>query len=160
MITVFCKPHDDKDAVLHGLDVISPIPMADLLVQDPEHDPERPHTIHYRVPDTELTVQKTQTDEGTMIIYTLFFKKLSALNTFAKKLAACLTKEEKNDFLEEPELLLDAEGKLSLRLDKELLMNEKMSLTQDGNCYQVKASIAAYPKNQENIIAVLEKIIG
>ena len=97
-ISVFSKPHDDDQRVLHGLNQLSPIPTAVLLQQDPEHDPERPHTIHYRMPDTVLTVQRTQTDDGAMKIYTLFFRKMHDVNRFARQLRDAMTAEELKEF--------------------------------------------------------------
>jgi RNA binding exosome subunit len=158
-VIVFCKPHDDQGKVLHGLDIISPVPTATLLQQEAKQDPERPHTTHYRMPDIEFTVQKTSTDEGTMMIYTLFFKKLSWVNHFAKQLLSSMNAQERAEFADSPQLLLDSDGKLSVRLDKELLMHDKLSLTEDGQCYQVKASVAAYPKSEERILATVQRML-
>jgi RNA binding exosome subunit len=158
-ISVFCKPHDEKTAVLAGLDILSPLPTGVLLAQEAEYDPERPKTIHYRMPDIEFTIQQTETDEGKMIIYTLFFRKMSAVNEFARKISLNMTPEERKEYQDEPEKILDAEGKLSVRIDKELLMQGKISLTDDGNCYQVRASVAAYPKNEERILEAVKKIL-
>jgi RNA binding exosome subunit len=158
-VSVFCKPHEVKEEVLHGLDQLSPVPTKVLLAQDPIYDGERPHTIYYRVPDVELTVQQTSTDEGAMIIYTLFFKKMHDVNVFMRQLLDAMTPEELAEFQANPALLLDFEGKLSCRLDKELLMQEKWSLTEDGHCYQIKAAVAAYPKNLENVQAVLSQVL-
>lgn len=158
-IAVFCKPHDDQQAVLHGLDCVSPIPMSALLAVVPEHDVERPHTRYYRLPNIDLTVQETQTDEGKMTIYTLFFKKIHDVNQFARRLVAAFTPEERAAFENDPASLLDLEGHVTCRLDKELLMREKWSLTDDGNCYQVKAAVAAYPKNHDVIVEVLGTLL-
>jgi RNA binding exosome subunit len=158
-ISVFCKPYDKKEDVLAGLDALSPLPTATLLEQDPKHDPERPHTVHYRLPDVELTVQQTETDEGKMTIYTLFFRKISSTNHFLHQILDAMTQEERKAFRDEPGSLLDFEGKLSLRLDKELLKKGRLSLTDDGTCYQVKAAIAAYPKTEEQVLRVLDQIL-
>lgn len=159
-ITVFCKPHDDEQRVLKGLDELSPVPTAVLLQQDKRHDPERPSTVHYSLPDVTLTVQETETDDGSMKIFTLFFRKMSVVNHFARDFISWLTPDEHEEYRNEPERLLDYEAKLSFRLDKELLQNGKRVITDDGNCYQVKASIAAYPKTPEKILAALEKILS
>jgi RNA binding exosome subunit len=160
IITVFCKPHDDNALVLHGLDLLSPVPTAVLLQQEFEHDPERPKTMHYKMPNTELTVQKTESDDGPVIIYTLFFKKLTDVNVLARKLAKAMTPEERQAYSDDPSLLLDHEGKLSLRLDKELLMHDQFSLTEQGHCYQIKATIAAYPKTEEKILEGAARILS
>jgi RNA binding exosome subunit len=159
-ISVFCKPHDDRERVLKGLDLVSPVPTAVLLMQDKEHDPERPRTAHYRMPDITLTVQDTDSDEGRMTIFTLFFRKMSAVNHFARALRNAMTPRELEEFRDDPAALLDAEGKLSVRLDKDLLMEGKLSLTADGNCYQIKASIAAYPKTEEKLLEALGALLN
>jgi hypothetical protein len=158
-ISVFSKPHDDEQRILQGLDLISPVPTGVLLQQDPEYDSQRPQTTHYRTPDIVLTVQKTQTDDGLMKIYTLFFKKMHDVNRFARQLRDAMTADELKEFQEAPEELLDAEMKLSCRLDKELLMQGKWSLTDDGHCYQIKASLAAYPKTEKNILVALKHLL-
>lgn len=158
-ISVFSKPHDDEALVLHGLDQVSPVPTGVLLSQGPEPDPERPRTIYYRMPDVELMVQRAETDEGMMTIYTLFFKRMHDTSRFMKQLRQAMTREELEGFSEDPATLLDADGKLSCRLDKELLMREQWSLTDDGNCYQVRAAVAAYPKTPANVVRVLESIL-
>lgn len=159
-VSVFCKPYEQKEDVLRGLDVASPIPTAVLLQQDPKHDPERPRTTHYRMPDITLTVQVTETDDGPMTIYTLFFRKLSATSHFLRQVLGALTPQERAAFQQDPGGLLDYEGKLSVRLDKELLKKGRWSLTDDGNCYQVKAAVAAYPKTEERIIGTIEKALA
>jgi hypothetical protein len=157
--TVFCKPHDNNIAVLAGLDAISPVPMAELLALDKKHDPERPRTVHHAQKDITLTIQQVSSDDGTVSIYTVFFRKISWVNAFSRKLFAAMTKEERQEFSEHPAELLDSEGKLSLRLDKELLMQGKLSLTDDGNCYQIKASVAAFPKSEEQVMHMLRAML-
>jgi RNA binding exosome subunit len=159
-ITVFGKPHDDLPAVLKGLDAVSPVPTATLLEQEKNYDGERPNTVHYRLPDVELTVQQTPSDEGTLTIYTLFFKRMAWVNAFARQVVAAMTPEEHKEYGSAPETLLDSDARFSLRLDKELLMQGKVVLTDDGNCYQVKASVAAYPKNDEQILETVKRMLS
>ena len=159
IISVFCKPHDVREDVLKGLDILSPVPTATLLAQDPIQDPERPRTTHFHMPDIELTTQDTDTDEGRMTIFTLYFRKMSAVNSFARVLRDAMTDDERTVFREDPQTMLDAEGKLSCRFDKDLLMTGKVVITDDGSCYQVKASVAAYPKTEKRILEALESLL-
>jgi hypothetical protein len=159
-ITVFCKPHDNNAAVLCGLDCISPVPTSTLLAQEKKFDAERPNTVYYSMKDIELCMQRTTTDDGAMVIYTIFFKRMSWVNALCRKLTAAMTKEEKEKFLGNPNLLLDADKRLSLRLDKELLMQGKLVITEDGHCYQVKGSVAAYPKSEERVLATVQRILS
>jgi RNA binding exosome subunit len=159
IVSVFCKPGDNKEQVLSGLDLISPIPCKELLALDPAYDGEHEQTLHYRTQGVTLTVHKAESDDGIMLVYTLYVNKISTVNVFARKLIACMTKDEIQEYKIAPALLLDPEGKLSLRLDKELFIHGKWSLTKEGSCYQVKASIAAYPKNKENTLKVLRELL-
>ena len=129
IISVFSKPHDDKEKILVGLNVLSPVSIKELLEQEAAHDSDHEQTLHYRVKDVDLTVQKVETDDGKMIVYTLFFKKMHDTSIFAKKIVACMTPEEKKEYHAFPERLLDFEERLSLRLDKELLMNGTLSFS-------------------------------
>jgi RNA binding exosome subunit len=150
-VSVFCKPGEDKDALLRGMDVISPVPTAELLALKAEQDPERGRLIHHRGKDIDLTLEDAETDDGKMTIISLFFSRMSWTTAFAKRLAPLIADEP-------AESLLDYEGKLSVRIDKTLLSSGKLALTDDGHCYQVKASIAAYPRTMENALSVVERM--
>jgi hypothetical protein len=157
-VSVFCKPNDDREAILCGLDLLSPVPAADLLRQDPERDPDHGY-VHHRLKDSDLMVQDTLTDQGTMTIFTLYFRRMSSVNAVAGMFRETLSEEELAQHREDSASLLDADGRMSFRLDKEALMRGQVRLTASGECYQVKASIAAYPKNEERIIEALKRIL-
>ncbi len=160
VITVFCKAYDTQELVLAGRDALSPVPTKDLLALDREYDPDRPHTVHYRAKDVTLTVEEADSDDGRMSIYTLYFRRMHDTTVFARRLVACMSAQYKKGYEDDPASLLDADGKLSVRFDKQLLMRGKLALTQDGQCYQVKASVAAYPKTAERIEEAVRKILA
>jgi len=159
IISVFCKPYDDPERVLAGLDTLSPVPTKELLALDKEYDPERQRTIHHRGKDITLTVQEEESDDGDMIIYTLFFRKIHDVNGFARKMVECMSDNEWEAYTANPAALLDSDGKLSVRFDKRLLLRGKLVLTDRGDCYAVKAAVAAYPKKQENVERVVRRIL-
>jgi RNA binding exosome subunit len=154
IISVFCKAYERKEEVLAGLDLLSPKPTAELLALEKEYDPERPHTIHYRAKDITLTVQETESDDGTMTIYTLFFRGLHDTSVFAKRMRDVLP--ERSD----PLSFLDEEGRIVLRFGKRDLMRGKLVLSPTGDCYLAKSTVAAYPKTPERIEAVARRILG
>jgi|GEM_PF-5041777 len=159
-ITVFLKPHDDGAQVRAGLSLLSPVAVDELLLIKRECDPERPRTYYHRMKDIELTVQETEIDEGKMVVYRLFFKKMHDVNVFAKKLVGTITPMERMAFQRDPGRLLDDDFHLSVRFDKTLLMAGRLALTEDGNCYQVKAAIAAYPRTEEGIVRAVQKLLS
>jgi RNA binding exosome subunit len=160
IISVFAKSYDDKEKILLGLDQLSPVRMQVLLSKDPQYNPELAHTVLYSLPNITLTVQEAESDDGIMNIYTLFFRKMHDVNLFAKRIISSMTPQELDQYRSNPASLLGADSKLSLRLDKEQLIQGKLVTTRSGNCYQIKASIAAYPKNEETILDVLKRILN
>jgi len=57
------------------------------------------------------------------------------------------------------ETRLDSENNFFLRLDKDKLLEGKYELTDSGNCFHVKLTIAAFPKSRENAIKVVKTIL-
>ncbi|HIH24019.1 TPA: hypothetical protein HA251_03230 [Candidatus Woesearchaeota archaeon] len=160
IVSVFCKAYERQEEVLAGLDTISPIPTAELLKLDKEFDPDRPRTYHYRGKDVTLTVQELESDDGRMQAYTLYFRGLHDTSRFAKLLRESMSPERRAACADDPTMLLDDEGKLVVRFDKRDLMRGKVSLTTTGDCYAIKAAVAAYPKTIERAEEVVRKILA
>lgn len=159
-ISVFCKAYESKEQVLSGLDILSPMPVQELMAQKKEYDNERLKTTFYRAKDIELTVQETESDDGIMTIYTLFFKRMHDTSEFAKKIAAAHNEQQKKMICEDPESVIDSEGNLKIRFEKRSLMNGKIEIADHGDCYLASAAIAAYPKTYEAVADVVKKIFG
>jgi RNA binding exosome subunit len=157
--TVFVKPHDDEQHLLAGLDQLSPIPTRELLAAPVEHDHERPHTTHQTVKDTTLTIQEVGIDEGRMRIISLHTKRMHACTMLVEKFAVALTDDERTAIMDDPHSVLDEDLHLSFRLDKELLPQGKFVLVADGQCYAIKAAIAAYPKHEDTILAAVRTML-
>lgn len=68
-------------------------------------------------------------------------------NTFIKKLNEALTKEDKEKLITQTNRL-DDNLDFFLRLNKDKLINAKYELTDTGECYHIKISVAAFPKNK------------
>ena len=158
-ITVFQKLKDKESDIIAGLDCISPVPIQTILAIEGEQDEERPAMMHHKMPDAELSVEKLTGEDGTIIIRSLFFKRMSWTSAFARRLVLAMTEDQHQKYVNEPELLLDADDKLSVRLDKASLLAGKMLLTESGNCFQVKAAVAAYPKNRERALMTLWRML-
>ena len=55
---------------------------------------------------------------------------------------------------------LDEECNFFIRLDKEKLMNGECWITDSGDCYHIKISVAAFPKKKERAKQVVEQIFS
>ena len=79
------------------------------------------------------------------------------INAFIESLVAKLG-EEKKTLLEQLDSRLDDNLNFFIRLDKEMLLKDKFVLTDSGNCYHIKISIAAFPKRREKAVGVLKEL--
>lgn len=68
--------------------------------------------------------------------------------------------QEQRDLLNKQiESRLDDDNNFFFRLDKDKLMNDEYLLTDSGNCFHIKITIAAFPKTRENAINAIQQII-
>ena len=68
---------------------------------------------------------------------------------FLKVLNEKLSKEQKDMLVMQVDSRLDDELHFFIRLDKEKLMDDEYFITDSGNCFHVRMSIAAYPAKKE-----------
>ena len=106
---------------------------------------------------------KTSTAEGfehTKIkIFELTLTKEKHTTKFLKALINKLDDEQKQLIFKQAESRIDENLKFFLRFDKEKLVKEKnLWLTDEGNCFHIKISIAAFPATKENALEVVKTI--
>lgn len=78
---------------------------------------------------------------------------------FLENLINKLSDGQKQLILKRSESRLDENLKFFLRFDKENLIKEnKLWLTDEGNCFHIKISIAAFPSNKENALEVIKNL--
>lgn len=77
------------------------------------------------------------------------------LNFFKEKL-----NEQQKEVLVKQENRLDDECNLFIRLDKNKLLNNEYWITDSGDCYHIRISIAAFPKKKEKARQVVEQIFS
>ncbi|MBW2991201.1 hypothetical protein KY348_05870 [Candidatus Woesearchaeota archaeon] len=75
------------------------------------------------------------------------------LESFVSKL-----NEQQKQSLVKQENRLDDDCNLFIRLDKQKLLNGEFWITDSGDCYHIRISIAAFPKKKEKAKQVVEKI--
>ena len=83
------------------------------------------------------------------------------IKEFLKNLLKNLDEEEKTRVLGQIESRLDENLDFFLRFDKdELIKNNKLVLTDSGNCFHIKISVAAFPKKREVALEAIKNIFN
>ena len=141
-ITVFCKPEDDVGLITEKLLFLVPFDLK-----------------------KEKIKFKKRTAVGfnnrKIIILEVYLKKESHTNLFLTDLVKKLTYEQKLLIKKQAESRLDHELNFFLRIDKSRLINEnKLWLTDKGDCYHIKIKIAAFPKKKEIALKIIDKIFS
>ncbi len=95
--------------------------------------------------------------EKKIRVIEIMLEKDRHMNRFIENLNSRLNEEQKALIRLQAESRLDNELNFFLRFDKEKLLNEdKLWLTDSGNCFHIRINIAAFPKNREAAL----KIVG
>ncbi|HIH31623.1 TPA: hypothetical protein HA235_02850 [Candidatus Woesearchaeota archaeon] len=94
-----------------------------------------------------------------IIIYELSIHKESHTNQFISNLMKSLTIEQKQYLISDKHERLDEELGFYLRLDKKALLEGKYLITDSGECFHIKMTIAAFPKNRENALKVIDEAL-
>ncbi|MBS3131773.1 hypothetical protein J4212_05045 [Candidatus Woesearchaeota archaeon] len=100
-------------------------------------------------------------EEKKIIILESILTKERHTNKFLESLLEKLESGEKQRILLLKEPRLDENADFFLRFEKnELLENRKLALTDSGNCFHIKISIAAFPKSGENALKAVQGIFS
>jgi len=94
-----------------------------------------------------------------IIIYEAELSKERHTNAFLKSLKEKLNEQQK-EMLMRQENRLDDDCNFFLRLDKQSLLNNSFNITDCGDCYHIRISIAAFPKKKEAALEVMKKIFS
>jgi RNA binding exosome subunit len=112
----------------------------------------------------KLAVKRTNASgfsEKTIVIFELFLEKEKHTSAFLKYLKQRLSDDQRQLLLRQSESRLDSELSFFIRLDKPKLLDEdRVWITDSGNCFHIKMSIAAYPSTHESALKVVENWLG
>ncbi len=110
---------------------------------------------------TKLTTNKKAMgfNDREIITYTVDIKRSPDVKAFLNHLMPNLS-ELKETLLNQLESRLDEDLHFFIRLDKENLKNDIYKLTDSGNCFHIKMSIATFPKRRETAIEILKEILS
>lgn len=140
-LTAFCKPEEDLQIIKEGLTALVPFNLEEnkLKVED-EADTFEHRTIH---------------------ILRITLKKLNHTNQFVKNFLTSLSDEQKKTLLEQEESRIDEEYNFFVRISKTMWSKHKMiELTDSGDCYHIKFTLACYPKNRNTALALVRQMLS
>ena len=139
-ISVFCKPEDNKEEVEKALLSLFPF-----------------HLENEKIAITKQTAESF--NERKITIIEVQLKKGAHINSFIDSLKERFSEEQRDLLTRQLESRLDGEFNFFMRLDKTRLMNDKTCyITDSGDCFHIKISIAAFPKTRESAAAVVKRI--
>lgn len=96
--------------------------------------------------------------EQDITIYEMLLTKERHVKAFLDFLNEKLNAEQKELLISQSYSRFDKDLNFFLRLDKDKLNNSQFWITDSGNCYHIRLSIAAYPKNNEKAMETLKDI--
>ena len=137
-IRVFCKPEEDASLIKEKL----------LLPFDLKKE------------KIAIKAQKAEGfQERTIMIFSALLEKERHVKAFLENLNEKLG-EETQTLIEQWESRTDDNLDFFIRLDKDMMMKNKLVLTDSGNCYHIKINLAAFPKRKEKAREIAEGIFG
>lgn len=99
--------------------------------------------------------------EKKIAIYEVVLDKSRHISSFIENLGKNIDEGQKKMILMQKESRLDENLDFFLRLDKdEYLKNDKLMLTDSGNCFHVRISVAAFPKKREIALKIIEEMFS
>lgn len=140
-VTVFAQP-SEKETLQKTLLGLAPI--------DPKKEKK------------EKIVCKQETALGfnkeKIIILKIFLEKQRHIKAFLEDLLNHLSDQQKKVIKEQTESRIDEDLYFFIRLDKSKLLKGVYALTDKGNCFHLKMSVAAFPKKRPIARALIHKI--
>ena len=144
-ISAFCKENEDGQVIREGLLFLIGMDAAGLEKQKLKIDAK----IVQGFSEKKITVFSIQID------------KQRHTKAFLDHLHTLLAQGQKKIIVTEAKSRLDEEFFFFLRFEKNAIINnQKLMLTDGGNCYHVKMSIAAFPKSREKALDIIQSIFS
>lgn len=144
-ISVFCKEHEDEQAIQDGLLFLLGMDAAELGEQKIKIKRKSAQGFH----------------EKKIIIFSIMLDKQRHTKAFLNHVCSLLAPSQKKIILTEAKSRLDDDLFFFLRFEKNAInKDQKLMLTDGGKCYHVKMSIAAFPNGKEKALEVVKTIFG
>lgn len=118
--------------------------------------------VPFNLADEKIVLKEETTqgfNEKIIKIFIIELIKEKHTNNFLEFLNSKLTNEQKMLLSSQKESRLDEELFFFIRFDKtELIENNKFFITDSGNCFHIKMSIASFPRKRAVALQVVDKI--
>jgi hypothetical protein len=139
-VSVFIKPEEDENSL--KLKLLELLP--------------------FNLEEEKIVLKKTRATgfgQKEIIIYEVELDKDKHTNLFLKNLKEKLD-EQQRIMLIRQEDRLDERLNFFIRLDKESLLQEQYQVTDCGECFHIRISIAAFPRKKDVALEVVKKIFS
>jgi len=142
IITALAKPEENAEEIKQGIIALVPFNLEEAKIK--------------------LEVQNAESSKDRIIkIFTIILTKESHTNDFLQFLLDTLTEEQKKLLIAQAESRLDKELDFFIRIEKDKWVKErKIMLTDEGYCFHIKLSLAAFPKKRQTALEVINKILA
>jgi RNA binding exosome subunit len=140
LLTVYAKPEDDGKKVKENIRKFFPFDLKEEKIK---------------------INQKTATgfEERKIRIFTVELEKQRHLNKFIKHLREVLREDQKELLRKQKRSRIDQNNHFFIRFDKDkLITQDEFWITDAGNCYHLKLSIAAFPTSRENALKTIDDL--
>ncbi|PIN69642.1 hypothetical protein COV93_04680 [Candidatus Woesearchaeota archaeon CG11_big_fil_rev_8_21_14_0_20_43_8] len=115
----------------------------------------------------DLTREKLKIKQDTsgclklspITICTIELIKRRHVHMFLESLFSKFTSEQIQKLFDQAESRLDDQCFFFIRLDKERLMGDEYWITDGGDCFHIRISIAAFPAHKERAISVVREML-
>lgn len=101
----------------------------------------------------------TGLEDKKIKIIELDLSKDKRIKAFLENIKKRLDTSQRETLWKQRESRLDCENHFFIRIDKEKLLNQKYKVVDHGNCFHINMTISCFPKNRENAMKNVEKIL-
>ncbi|MFP4112347.1 MAG: RNA-binding domain-containing protein [Candidatus Woesearchaeota archaeon] len=140
-VTVFSKEDEDGEQIKKGFLRLFPFDLSSEKVKLLE--------------DTALGF-----NEKKIKIYKAILSKNRHTKQFLENLVSLMDKIDIEMVKKQLESRLDDHNHFFIRFDKKNWLEKKTKITDKGNCYHIKISVAAFPATRDNAKAIIEKLLN
>ena len=139
-VTVFSKPEEDESKILTSFKSLFPFDLKDKKI------------------DLSIKSASTFNDRKIKIIETVL-KKDTLTKKFLEFLLEKLSIEQKELLVYQKESRMDENLNFFIRLEKEKMFEVLYEITDDGNCFHIKMSVASFPKRRDVALKNISELL-
>ena len=140
-VTVFSKPEEDESKILTSFKSLFPFDLKDKKI------------------DLSIKSASTFNDRKIKIIETVL-KKDTLTKKFLEFLLEKLSIEQKELLVYQKESRMDENLNFFIRLEKEKMFEGLYEITDDGNCFHIKMSVASFPKRRDVALKNISELLS